>query len=606
MRLFDSANGKVKTTIKINSPYPDSLQFTADGKTLIGRGMNDAAISLWEVAGARLLKTVGKPNDPTGVVRVRSAYSPFGTGGTMSVSGDGKLAACAEGNVVRIVDLVNGKDLHEASGHGGPIAALAWSADGKSIQSLSQDATLRRWDGANGKEQGLTRVPPNAYTFTLSHDGRWLVTEGTDGTTRVVEVATNKERQQIKGEQQFRYAIHAISADGKTLAIRSRYEPITRLYSVETGKPLATLGTMSPMDAPFRRLYQVGAIAFSPDGTLVAAPASETSLALWDVPAGTSRREFAIPPGVQLRDVRFSPDGRSVALDLSDNRVIIYEVATGTERRRYVRKGDTEVPTMPTRGVFINSTGMLGTRTLALSPDGRRVALAGDKRVIHVWDLLTGEELGQLKGHQGDVTALAFSPDSKALASGGEDAVGLVWDMTALKGTKKEPPKLADDELKRLWDELQTPNGGKGFEAIAALASTPAQSIPLLGERLKLPEPVEPGRIDKLIVDLDARRFPTRKKAQDELEQMGMLAATALQKALDGKPSEEMRKRILELLDKAKGQNLTPGQLQYVRALEVLERTATSEARAVLTRLSKGPDGALETVAARAVLSRMR
>src|SRR5262249_20753959 len=41
VRLFDSANGKPKATIKVNTPYPDSLQFTADGKTLVGRGMND-------------------------------------------------------------------------------------------------------------------------------------------------------------------------------------------------------------------------------------------------------------------------------------------------------------------------------------------------------------------------------------------------------------------------------------------------------------------------------------------------------------------------------------------------------------------------------------
>jgi hypothetical protein len=46
--------------------------------------------------------------------------------------------------------------------------------------------------------------------------------------------------------------------------------------------------------------------------------------------------------------------------------------------------------------------------------------------------------------------------------------------------------------------------------------------------------------------------------------------------------------------------------LQAARAIEVLERIATKEARAVLERLSKGPVWALETVEARAALERLR
>ena len=79
-----------------------------------------------------------------------------------------------------------------------------------------------------------------------------------------------------------------------------------------------------------------------------------------------------------------------------------------------------------------------------------------------------------------------------------------------------------------------------------------------------------------------------------------------LTRALAGKTSEEQKKRILELVEKTKGQTLTPRQLQVVRAVEVLERAGTKEAKAVLERLAKGPGGALETEQARAALQRFR
>ncbi|MHB1424187.1 MAG: WD40 repeat domain-containing protein [Gemmataceae bacterium] len=56
--------------------------------------------------------------------------------------------------------------------------------------------------------------------------------------------------------------------------------------------------------------------------------------------------------------------------------------------------------------------------TIAFSPDGRLVVSEGDDHVIHVWDVLDGKEVRQLKGFNRTVRCLRFSPDSKALACG--------------------------------------------------------------------------------------------------------------------------------------------------------------------------------------------
>jgi HEAT repeat protein len=117
---------------------------------------------------------------------------------------------------------------------------------------------------------------------------------------------------------------------------------------------------------------------------------------------------------------------------------------------------------------------------------------------------------------------------------------------------------------------------------------------------------VDADVIDRLVVDLDNRRFAVRKKAFDELEKIGGKAIPALKKAMTGQASEEIKKRAKELLDKLQGSALTPPQLQVARAIEVLERVGTKEARAVLERLAKGPAWALATTDSKAALERLK
>ena len=68
-------------------------------------------------------------------------------------------------------------------------------------------------------------------------------------------------------------------------------------------------------------------------------------------------------------------------------------------------------------------------RSVAFSPDGRRIVSGSDDKTIRVWDAETGEEMVEpLKGHSDWVRSVAFSPDGRRIVSGSDDKTIRVWD----------------------------------------------------------------------------------------------------------------------------------------------------------------------------------
>jgi WD40 repeat protein len=71
---------------------------------------------------------------------------------------------------------------------------------------------------------------------------------------------------------------------------------------------------------------------------------------------------------------------------------------------------------------------------MAISPDGKTLATAGDDKIVKLWDTATGKPIGSLKGHKDRPGALCFSPDGKLLLSGSDEKDDLrVWDVATQK-----------------------------------------------------------------------------------------------------------------------------------------------------------------------------
>ena len=64
---------------------------------------------------------------------------------------------------------------------------------------------------------------------------------------------------------------------------------------------------------------------------------------------------------------------------------------------------------------------------MSFSPKGRLLASGSDGQTVKLWDVLTGESIAILAGHEGEVNAVAFSSDGRLLASAGSDGPIKLW-----------------------------------------------------------------------------------------------------------------------------------------------------------------------------------
>ena len=181
-----------------------------------------------------------------------------------------------------------------------------------------------------------------------------------------------------------------------------------------------------------RQGLTVTSVAYSPDGKrVVSASAYAGTVQVWDAATGQEALSFKGSTG-QVHSVAFSPDGKRIVAGIedveaftpdmglrfprSDWTVKVWDAATGKETLSF--KSSTEI------------------RSVAFSPDGKRVVLGGNW-TVKVHDATTGQEALTLKGNMGLVYSVAFSPDAKRIVTGNEDGV-TVWD--AATGQKTRSP----------------------------------------------------------------------------------------------------------------------------------------------------------------------
>ena len=365
----------------------------------------------------------------------------------VAVTTDGRRVVSASASEVKIWNLECGGELRTLPGQLARDSGIALLPHGRSVLAVSQHYWLRVLDLERG-ETRLTLAGHNrgVNSVAVTQDARLAVSASDDHTLKVWDLERGEERWALTGHCREVTAVAALP-DGRR-AISGSYDGTLRVWDMECGKLLHVLTT--------GRKGGVHAIAVTPDGRrAVSVRSSKTWEAVtWDLESGQelrslTGRNLGSGGAILTRSVAISPDGRRATCTSSDG----------------LRSWD-----LDGQGELRTAAADAGPSvTGALTPDGRRAICPSAEGMLEVWDLQRGVITTMLAGHASTVVSSAMAHSGRLAVTATRDGEIKVWDLERNRELRSMPghgPGLTQvavtpdgrraislsDEVAKVWD----------------------------------------------------------------------------------------------------------------------------------------------------------
>ena len=398
-------------------------------------------------------------------------------------------------SIVMALALIASAPAHaQLRGHGGPVRAVAVSADGATAISGSFDTSAIRWSLTRSAAEQVLRLHADAVNaVAMLRDGR-AVTAGADGRIAIWSAGKAAPDAVLEGHTAPIVAL-AVSGDGAWLASAS-WDHRMRLWPLRGGAPRVLEG----------HNQNVNGVAFTPDGKAVVSAAYDLTLRIWPLD-GMAPTIVTLP--TPLSAVAVAGDGEIVAAGANG---MVYFLDPAGRVKGEVQAAPTPIIAVAVSGdgAFVAAAGIRGSvaviaraerklaRTLvgpglpvwsvAFLPDNRTLLTGGTDRMVRRWDAITGDHVG----------AVALAPAEDPLAAYAGDPGAEVFracvachTLSADEGNRAGPTlagifgrKIAtlpgynfSDALKKL-DIVWTPETVAKLFEIGPMAYTPGTKMP--------------------------------------------------------------------------------------------------------------------------------
>jgi WD40 repeat protein/DNA-binding SARP family transcriptional activator len=275
---------------------------------------------------------------------------------------------------------------------------------------------LHRFDGDTGASEGpplrVGRHSSLGMSATADRE-RLFMTSAEDDQTTMIDADSLRVLQQWPAGD----GAGTVSPDGSAFALGSKKGDI-RLLDLRSGGVRRFAG---------RHEGFVNALRFTPDGRTLVTSGSDGVLNVWDVAHGKIRETLTGHAKGEVYGLHISPDGRTFYSAGHDERAFAWDL---TGDRSLVRPFAVARPFLPDDGDTL-------PRGLALSSDGRTLALGNSDGSVDFLDAQTLRRRRSLQALRGFVGAIAYSHDGHLLAVAGQRGQVTLWDARTLRPAGK-------------------------------------------------------------------------------------------------------------------------------------------------------------------------
>jgi WD40 repeat protein len=361
LRLWNGLTGELISVLRGHGDrFHCAPVFTPDGTRLVS-GSADGTVRIWDMSLV----------ERNGILRGHESYvydvvfSPDGA----------QVASAAWDGSARLWDATTGRQTGLLKHETAIINSVAYSWDGRWVATAERERGITLWYKASQKPaRGAPFVIPHFWDNRVAFNpaGTLLASGCADGPVQLWDIASGQGIARLdahKGENKD----VAFSPDGSLLATTG-VDRTVRLWDVATHAPVAVLRGHTDI---------VWQAAFSPDGELLASCSHDKTIRLWDAgkggatPEDESRVPFSslavIPLGSNVYGLAFSPDGTRLAAGCRDNSIRLIDVASREQ-----------VAELHGHSEYVHA--------VAWSPDGTRLASGSGDYTVRIWDSLSVQE----------------------------------------------------------------------------------------------------------------------------------------------------------------------------------------------------------------------
>lgn len=351
-------------------------------------------------------------------------------------------------------------------GHFDKVSSCAWYPDSEHLVSSSQDGYLLVWDATKGLKKRLVELDdPYIMGCDVSYNGQLVATGGLDNKCIVYKLNTDIDTEG-------RSELLSILQDHKEYIsdLSFLHKSSTQLITASGDKSCILWDTTK--GGYIRHFYghlgDVLSLSINKNDNnnsnpnLFVTTSSDRLAMLWDIRDPLATRKYLVNSKFDSSEVEFFPDGNCFACGCDDGTIKFFDIRCDGELssfginkvRRYMNSNNLQnsIPTYMNSNInsatSIEFTDQIsssakslhsniqasidnpGVLSLDFTKSGRLMFSSySESTIIYVWDIISGEIVGILNGHNGVVSKIKVSPDGLGVATASRDETIKIWSV---------------------------------------------------------------------------------------------------------------------------------------------------------------------------------